>query len=292
MAAIKHTGSPVCVGIDPVFEKLPASLRRWDARRRDRAEALLSFGRGVLEAVTEAVPVVKIQSACFERYGFEGVEAYQRLIHDARSMGLIVIADAKRGDVELSAEHYAAGCLLDYGPDLLGPDALTINAYFGDDGLAPFTQAAQQNNKGIFALVRTSNPGGSTVQGPALESGGSVAEGVGRMVQRLGEMAPLIGPESGLSLLGAVVGATHPKDAAKLRELMPEQIFLVPGFGAQGGRDEGILACFNELKQGAIITASRSVIYAFESTEAVAWQTPVRDEAQRLRDHVGALLGR
>ncbi|MDX1682215.1 MAG: orotidine-5'-phosphate decarboxylase [Phycisphaeraceae bacterium] len=281
LSACDKVGSPVCVGIDPVLERLPEGLAA-DGSAVERIEA---FGLEIIEAVADRVPAVKPQSACFERYGAAGVAAYDRIVASARSAGLIVIGDAKRGDIGTSAAHYAAGCLVG-AEGAPGPDALTINSYFGHDGIQPFVDAAAPLGRGLFALVRTSNPGGDAIQDRQLADGGTVAEAVAELIAQLG--AGTVG-EQGYSLLGAVVGATKPEDAARLRKLMPRQIFLVPGYGAQGGGAEDVLPCFHDDGRGAIVTSSRSVIYA-QPEGGSSWQQAVADAADGLAEAVASVL--
>lgn len=287
LAAIETKGAPVCVGLDPVHERLPQALRCGEGAGAERkAAALGAFCREVLAAVAPHVPCVKVQSACFERYGAEGCAVYEDVIERARAAGLIVIGDVKRGDIGASAEHYAAGLLTgDHAAD-----AVTINSYFGDDGLRPFRDAAAQTGRGAFALVRTSNPGGDAIQSLPLEAGGTVAEAVGRLVAEEGEADRCIG-RRGYSLLGAVVGATKRDDAARLRRIMPRQVFLVPGFGAQGGKAEDVAACFHDDGTGAIVTASRSVIYAYQSRPESDWRSAVEAAAIELKQRVNEVLG-
>ncbi len=273
-------GGPVCVGIDPVYERLPDELRKHAADPADQVAAIEKFSLAVIESVADHVPMVKIQSACYERYWGPGVAAYHRVIAAAQAAGLLVIADAKRGDIGTSSAHYAAG--------LLDADALTINSYLGVDGMQPFIDAAAAQGRGLFVLVRTSNPGGDALQSLALQQGGTVAEHVGQMVADSGEAHC---GESGYSLVGAVVGATKPADARLLRSIMPKQLFLVPGFGAQGGGAEDVRACFNDDGRGAIITASRSVIYAYASPSDGHWRDAIRDAAIDLTQQIAAIRG-
>jgi len=276
LAACDAKGAPVCVGLDPVLKQLPESLRGEDA-----GEALFRFCNGVLEAVAPHVPAVKTQSACFERYGPVGMTALHRVISHAKSRGLIVILDAKRGDIGATAAHYAAATL---GPH--GGDAVTVNPYLGADGLQPFLDVALAHGQGLFALVRTSNPGGDAIQTPKLADGRTVAEMVADQVAALGASAA---GSSGYSAVGAVVGATKPEDAGSLRRRMPKQIFLVPGFGAQGGTAEDIRGCFNADGRGALITASRSVIYAFQERGG-GWMAAIEAAAKQLKQDVAAIL--
>ncbi len=284
--AAERCGAPVCVGLDPVLERLPHAVPGDDPL--DRIE---TFCRGIIDAVAGVVPAVKPQLACFERYGSAGYAVYESVVELARSAGLIVIADGKRGDIGVSAEHYAAGLIAgnDYA---VGSDALTVNAYLGVDGLEPFAEAAAASASGggggLFALVRTSNPGGDALQSLPLADGRTVAEAVADAVAELGER--YLG-ERGYSLVGAVVGATKPADAAALRRRMPHQLFLVPGYGAQGGSADDVRACFRSDGTGAIITASRSVLYAADPADA-EWQGAVANAAAKLRDEIAHVLQR
>jgi orotidine-5'-phosphate decarboxylase len=297
-AAIAAKGTPICVGIDPVYERLPESVRGDDADRghvnaEAAIEAIYRFVRGVLQAVAEHVPCVKIQSACFERFHWEGVEAYTRLIQEAQEMGLLVIADAKRGDIGISAEHYAAGLLsesrfADLGT-INGPDAITVNPYLGPDTLEPFVRVAQAQGKGLFALVRTSNPGSDAVQGVRLADGSTVAEMIGKAVASTGDHVELVG-KCGYSLLGAVVGATKSQDVQNLRKIMPQQIFLVPGFGAQGGTADDVRACFDASGKGAIITASRSILFAYEKPKTSDWTGAIEQATVEMKKQIHAIL--
>jgi orotidine-5'-phosphate decarboxylase len=277
VAAVDRAGSPVCVGIDPVLERLPAALRPEGPAVTQAVEALVAFATGVLDAIAGHVGCVKLQAACFERYGHHGVEAMERVIGAARQRGFLVILDAKRGDVSVSAEHYAAAAF-EPAPGAAGPDWITVNSYLGDDAIEPFLRPGA----GVFALVRTSNPGGDAVQARRLADGRTVAEAVAGMVAELGQRS--VG-RCGLSALGAVVGATRPAEMAGLRALMPRQIFLVPGYGAQGGGAADVKPCFLEGGRGAIVAASRSVIYAFDPA-AAEWKGAVADAARRFADEV------
>lgn len=259
MASCRTKGAPVCVGLDPVVSKLPDVLGGLDP-----VAAIEKFCMEVIDAVAEHVPAIKPQIACFERYGSGGYAVYERVVTAGREAGLFVIGDAKRGDIGTSSAHYASGLLVGEEDGAVGCDALTVNSYLGGDGLEPFVRAAAATGRGLFALVRTSNPGGNKLQGARLEDGRTVAESVADLVADMG--CGHLG-EQGYSLLGAVVGATQPRDAASLRQRMPQQIFLVPGFGAQGGSADDVRACFKPDGTGALVTASRSVIYAYNPAD-------------------------
>ncbi len=285
LAAIERVGSPVCVGIDPVVQRLPAALSPVDCNPDACVAAIRSFSIGVLDAVAPHVACVKLQSACFERYGVSGVEALEAVAAAARERDLEVVLDAKRGDISMSAEHYAHAVFGGTGTRRAGTaDWLTINSYFGADGIRPFLQPGH----GVFALVRTSNPGGDRLQAARLEDGRTVAELVAAMVAQVGADAVGAG---GYSALGAVVAATKPDEAAALRAMMPQQVFLVPGFGAQGGDAESVRPCFAADGRGAIVTASRAVIYAF-SPDQSDWTRAVGDAAAAFAEQIAKIASR
>jgi orotidine-5'-phosphate decarboxylase len=246
--SIRRAGAPTCVGLDPVLERLPADVR--DASG-DPAQAIGVFCRGVIDAVAEHAAAVKFQSACFERYGGPGFGLLWELAPYAAERGLSVILDAKRGDIGISAEHYAAMAVG------AGAHAITVNAYLGPKTVEPYLQAAL----GVFVLVRTSNPDSDLVQGVHLSDDRTVAGLMADQVRSLGETC--VGGE-GYSDVGAVVGATKPEDGKALRSRMPRQVFLVPGYGAQGGTAADVRALLDERPEaggGVLVTASRSVIY-------------------------------
>lgn len=279
MAAL---AAPVCIGLDPVVERLPSVVR---SSTGSHAHAIETFSMGVIEAAQGVAPIVKIQSACFERYAGEGVCAMQRVAHAARAAGLLVILDAKRGDIGVSAEHYAS-----FAFESIGADALTVSPYLGPETMRPYLALADilfrrdGRGRGIFALVRTSNPDSDAIQSQTLADGRTVSEMVASHVRGLG--ADRLG-ERGFSDVGAVVAATKPDDAARMRRAMPKQLFLAPGFGAQGGTPETVRALFDESGQGVIVTASRSVIYAFDPEEA-DWVGAIRAAAAGLASDVAA----
>jgi orotidine-5'-phosphate decarboxylase len=275
VAAVEEAGAPACVGIDPVVERLPEVHRPAGDDPASVAAALAAFSIGVLDAVAGAVPCVKVQSACFERYGHHGVAALESVLLEARARHLQVILDAKRGDISVSAAHYAAAAR--------GADWLTVNSYLGPDAIEPFLRPGA----GVFALVRTTNPGGDAVQAQRLADGRTVAEAVAAMIADLGR--DHVGA-AGYSSVGAVVGATKPDEIAALRALMPQQVFLVPGFGAQGGGIADVKACFDAAGRGAIVTASRSVIYAFDAG-AADWDDRIAEAARRLADELAGVAG-
>lgn len=260
-AAIDRVGTPLCVGIDPVLGRLPASLQKLPP-----IEGIKSFCTGIIEAIATEVVAVKFQSACFERFGFNGVELLGQLKVLANEANLQVILDAKRGDIGISAEHYAVAATAD------GPcDWVTVNPYLGFDGIKPFLDAGL----GVFCLVRTSNPSGDDIQQQGLSDGRSVAESIADILYAMGNN--YLG-DSGWSSLGAVVGATNPQEALTLRSRMVNQMFLMPGIGAQGATPEMVLGCFGD-GHGALAAASRSVIYPPPASD---WQTDIANAAKSL----------
>lgn len=283
--AIERARSPICVGLDPVLEKLPESVR---AEHWEPTKAIEAFSTGVVDAVAGVAPVVKLQSACFERYGAAGVRVLEHVAAHARARGVLVLLDAKRGDIGISAEHYAAAAVG------LHADAITVSGYMGPSTIEPYLKAGL----GVFVLVRTSNPDSDVVQGAALKDGRSVAGMMGELVAELGKGWMGAG-SSGLSSVGAVVGATKAADGRMLRETMPGQVFLVPGYGAQGGTAEDVRALVRPEARsagdaGVLVTASRSVIYPASGTagEAGGWRREVRAAASRLATEIGAIVRR
>lgn len=276
-SAVRARGCATCVGIDPRYDRLPADITARDgfndaADPECVVDAVAEFCRRVIKIVAPIVPAVKINAAYFEQYYWDGVEAYYQLVQEARSRGLIVFGDAKRADIGHSAEMYVRGHLappeLDGVDEMMIPDAVTVNPYFGIDGVKPFIDAARRHNKGVIVLVQTSNESASELQGIELADGGTLVERVGRLVNEWAGDAGLIGA-CGYSAVGAVASPRDAASMARLRAMMPNCIFLVPGFGAQGRRPEDVAACFKADGTGALVTASRSVIYAYEDMKYI-----------------------
>jgi orotidine-5'-phosphate decarboxylase len=272
-AAIAQHPAPICVGLDPVLDRLPASLT---ADHPVPADALLIFSKGVIDAVAGIAPAVKFQSACYERYGHAGVEALEASISHARTRGLCIILDAKRGDIGVSSEHYAAAAAQ------AGAHAITVNGYLGPSGIAPFLTAGL----GVFVLVRTSNPDSDTVQACRLADGRTVAELTADMVRELGER--YLGA-AGQSSVGAVVGATKAGEGGSLRLRMPQQTFLIPGYGAQGGTADDVRAMLTKDRKGVLVTASRSVIYP-PTVEGQHWTDGVQAAAQTFAAEISQVI--
>ena len=273
-AAVERARTPLCVGLDPRLDQLPAGMlqRRLAAHPGEplvaAGEALYEFSSRVLAAVAGEVGVVKVQNAFFELAGAPGLAAFAGTIRRARELGLIAISDAKRADIGSTSAAYAAahlGTLSVGGVEVepIGADALTVNPWFGSDGVAPFIAEALRRGRGIFVLVKTSNP--SSVELQDLRSGSRrVYE---RLADRVWDWARGHLGQCGYSAVGAVIGATFPQELAALRAEMPGAIFLVPGFGAQGGKAEDAVGAFDEKRRGAIVNSSREIIFAFHKPE-------------------------
>ena len=272
LAAVRAKNAPAVVGIDPVYSRLPAQISQHrelnDENDVEAAlDAVLEFSRRVIRVLAPLVPAVKLNAAFFERYYQEGTEAYFELVQEAAAHGLIVIGDVKRGDVGHSSEMYAQAHLAnpDFATleDLVAPDAVTVTPFAGLDGVQPFIEVARQQHKGIFVWVRPSNASASVLHDFTNAEGRTFCEHLAQQVAGV----ELVG-QSGYSCVGAVVGATADREATmKLRAMMPQALFLVPGYGAQGGSAEDIAPCFKSDGTGALVAATRSVIYAYENPE-------------------------
>jgi orotidine-5'-phosphate decarboxylase len=274
--AIGAKQSPLCVGLDPRYERLPKQIREIAAKSRgplgEQAGAAKEFCESVLEIVADQVPCVKLQSACFERCGPAGMRAYLEVVEAAHEKGLMVIGDVKRGDIGSTAEAYAAAHLeeafIGEGEEEhpVAVDAVTVNPYFGSDGVQPFIEVAKRGGQGVIVVVRTTNPSAGEFQDFKDTEGRRVFERVAEKVNDWANQAGCVG-DSGYSLVAAVVAATYPDDTRLLRDLMPNSLLLVPGVGAQGGTLADAALAFHDDGWGAIVTVSRSVIYAWERPE-------------------------
>jgi len=275
-AVRRERRTTLCVGIDPRLERLPEEIRR---EAGDDVEALLTrFGREILDLVAGHAACVKPQIAFFEAHGLAGLRAYAAVLAEARRRDVLVVGDVKRGDIGSTASAYAAGHLRP-GSELEA-DAITVNPYLGADALQPFVDAAAEAGKGIYVLVRTSNPGARDLQELHLrEDGRLLFEATADLVASLG--ADHVSGETGLSAVGAVVGATAPKAGAALRRRLPSTPFLVPGYGAQGATARDVAATHREDGSGAVVNASRSI--TFPQAEPGGWREAVVMAAQRAR---------
>lgn len=272
--AVRAKGTSALVGIDPRFDWLPASIIEAARQQGGRdevvaARAFEAFSCKIIEVVAPLVPAVKPQAAFFEALGPAGCAALERVISAARRAGLIVICDAKRGDIGSTAEAYAAAYLAGADPAaaLWQADALTVNPYLGADTLEPFVQRAEKVGGGIYVLVRTSNPGARAFQDVANQEG-RVFEHVARVVEGLADRTA---DPAGWGCVGAVVGATYPLELRDLRIAMPHVPLLIPGYGSQGGKASDVAAAYGKDRLGALVNNSRGINFAYR-------QSPYREE--------------
>jgi orotidine-5'-phosphate decarboxylase len=287
--AVGERRSQLCVGLDPRLDLLPVELRGDAHLGRDAAaDAFERFCCGIVDAVAPYVVAVKPQLAFFEALGADGVRAFERVCDYVRAAGLLVIADGKRGDIGSTARAYADAYLeaSDTKPPVA--DALTVNAYLGRDSLEPFVAACRRSGGGIFCLVKTSNSGAADVQDLVLSDARPLWQQVALLVRELGE--ELVG-DCGLSSIGAVVGATHPRSVGEARRLLPQAVLLLPGVGEQGATPADVARAFTSGPSSALVTASRSVIYAFRGNGDDDWRSAAAAEAARLQHEVWAASG-
>jgi orotidine-5'-phosphate decarboxylase len=287
--AVERKRSQLVVGLDPRPDLLPVELRG-EAHGLDAAaaEACERFCRGIVDAVAPYAVAVKPQLAFFEALGADGIRAFEHVCAYARDAGLLVIADAKRGDIGSTARAYATAYLEPRGegaPPLA--DAITASPFLGRDSLEPFFAACRRHGAGVFCLVKTSNEGGADVQDLVLSDGRPVWQHVAKLVCEWGE--ELVG-ERGLSSVGAVVGATHPRAVGEARRLLPQAILLLPGVGAQGATPADVARAFTSGPASALVTASRSVIYGFRNSSE-DWRTAAGLEAARLKHEIWTVSG-
>jgi len=286
--AVERKRSQIVVGLDPVPDQLPVELRGEAVLGRDHAAAACArFCCGIIDAVAPYAVAVKPQSAFFEALGSDGFRALEEVCEYARAAELLVIADAKRGDIGSTARAYASAFVEPRAEAPPLADAITVNPYLGRDAMEPFLAACRRDGAGIFCLVKTSNAGGADVQDVRLSDGTLLWQHVAGLVQEWGE--DLIG-ERGLSAVGAVVGATFPREVAEARRLLPQAVMLLPGVGAQGGRPADVAAAFTSGPASALVSASRSVIYAYRGTDD-DWRAAAGGAAAHLAHEVWAAAG-
>lgn len=275
--AIRRKKSRVVVGLDPRIESLPPDVGD-----------VLEFNREIIGLVKDHAVAVKPQIAFYEKLGLKGLEAYAETCRVARAEGLLVIGDVKRGDVPETAKAYAEA---HFG--FFAVDAVTVNPFFGTDGMTPFLEAARNSGGGIFVLVKTSNPSSKEIQD--LDIGGKPLHLL--LAEKTCAWGESLMGVSGYSSVGAVVGATHPEEARRIRSAMPNRFFLVPGYGAQGGTAADVRDCFERDGLGAIVNASRSILFAWERKPyaerfgAARWRDAVAEAARTMKDEINAVLG-
>lgn len=266
---IQKTGAPIVVGLDPMMKFIPEHITKkafaeYGETLKGAAEAIWEYNKAIVDAVYDLIPAVKPQIAMYEQFGIEGLIAYKKTVDYCKEKGLVVIGDIKRGDIGSTSEAYAVGHLGKvqvgsksyYGFD---EDFATVNPYLGSDGVKPFIDVCKEEKKGIFILVKTSNPSSGEFQDQKID-GKPLYEMVGEKVAQWGEEAM----GDSYSYVGAVVGATYPEQGRILRKVMPKAFILVPGYGAQGGKGADLVHFFNEDGLGAIVNSSRGIIAAYK----------------------------
>ncbi|MBQ4068690.1 MAG: orotidine-5'-phosphate decarboxylase [Lachnospiraceae bacterium] len=266
---IKKTNAPIVVGLDPMLNYVPEHIQKkayaeYGETLAGAAEAIWQFNKAIIDTTYDLIPAVKPQIAMYEQFGVEGVMAYKKTVDYAKSKDLVIIGDVKRGDIGSTSAAYAVGHLgkVQVGSNTYAgfdEDFATVNPYLGSDGINPFIDVCKEHNKGIFVLVKTSNPSSGEFQ-DRLVDGKPLYEIVGEQVAKWGEQH--MGDE--YSYVGAVVGATYPEMGKVLRKVMPKTYILVPGYGAQGGKGADLVHYFNEDGLGAIVNSSRGIIAAYK----------------------------
>ena len=297
--AIKAKNNPSVLGLDPRLEYIPESIKAESRKQVDNefqaaAESIVEFNRRLIDSTCDIIPIIKPQVAYYEMFGVEGLRALDETINYAHRKGLIVIADGKRNDIGPTAEAYSSAFL--GKTDIFGKacrafnaDALTVNAYLGVDGIKPFLGDCMKEEKGIFVLVKTSNPSSGQLQDMILEDGRRVYEVMADLVREWGET---LKGDNGYSSVGAVIGATYPEQLKELRVRMPGAWILVPGYGAQGGGAKDVAPAFDRQGLGAVVNASRSLMCAYKLDQwkdkftQEEFAEAARAEAIRMRDDI------
>ncbi len=295
---IREKNSRACVGLDPRLEWLPETILSSAIKNHDETfaaagEAITVFNKQVIDVVVPYVPAVKPQIAFYEQYGPAGLQAFWDTIKYAKENGLVVIVDAKRGDIDSTAQAYANSLLGTsnlFGQEtaVYDVDCVTINPFLGEDSLLPFINTCKEHGKGIFILAKTSNPGSSDLQN--LEIGGeTITTIVAKIIARHAEEQL---DEDGYSNIGAVVGATFPEEARRLRKQLPHSIFLVPGIGPQGGNASGLKNFFNDDGLGAIVNSSRGITFSKKGHEGKDYLKLIEQETKSIVSAINKELGR
>ena len=288
---IKETNNPTVIGLDPRYEMVPEFIREKYSKDTDGiCKSIEEFNKKIIDAIYDIIPAVKPQLAFYEMLGIEGMKLFKETCKYAKQKGMIVIADAKRGDIGSTATAYANAYLKNEFYDI---DFLTVNPYLGIDGIKPFIDICKEKGKGIFILVKTSNPSSGELQDLKLQDGDEIYVKVAKLVEKWGE--DLRG-ENGYSSIAAVVGATYPKQLEQIRNIAPHTYFLIPGYGAQGGKAEDIALGFDKNGLGGIINSSRGLMCAYKSDlwkekfSEKEFEKATRAEAIRMRDELNKTI--
>ena len=278
ISKIRQTNAPIVVGLDPMMKFVPEYIKKNAFKEHGEtlegaAEAIWQYNKGIVDAIYDLVPAVKPQVAMYEQLGIPGMIAFKKTVDYCKEKGLVVIGDIKRGDIGSTSEAYAVGHLgkVQVGSNSFAgfdEDFVTVNPYLGSDGVKPFTKICAEEKKGIFVLVKTSNPSSGEFQDRLID-GKPLYELVGEQVAAWG--AECMPDEGDYSYVGAVVGATYPEQGRLLRKVMPKTFILVPGYGAQGGKGADLVHFFNEDGLGAIINSSRGIIAAYQQEQYAAY---------------------
>ena len=295
---IKETNNPTVIGLDPRYELLPKCvLEKYPNTLEGVSEAIIEYNKALIDETCDVIPAVKPQIAFYEMFGIPGMKAFEETCKYAKQKGMIVIADIKRGDIGSTAQGYSNAYL---GKTKIGEkeesifdvDFVTVNPYMGTDCVKPFIEDCKKYGKGIFILVKTSNPSSGELQDVKLENGEEVYVKVAKLVEEWGK--DLRG-ENGYSSIAAVVGATYPKQLKEIREIAPHTYFLIPGYGAQGGKAEDIALGFDKNGLGGIVNASRSLMCAYKSElwkdkfAEKDYAKATRAEALRMKEELGGI---
>ena len=286
VANIKKTNAPIVVGLDPMMNYIPSQVQKkayeeFGETLAGAGEAIWQYNKAIIDATYDLIPAVKPQIAMYEQFGIEGLIAFKKTCDYAKSKGLVVIGDVKRGDIGSTSAAYAVAHLgkVAVGSNTYAPfdeDFATVNPYLGSDGINPFIDVCKAENKGIFVLVKTSNPSSGEFQDRVVD-GRPLYELVGEQVAKWG--AECMGDE--YSYVGAVVGATYPEMGKILRDIMPKSYILVPGYGAQGGKGADLVHFFNKDGLGAIVNSSRGIIAAYKQEKYAKYGEAAFADASR-----------
>ena len=296
---IKETNNPTVIGLDPRYELLPKCvLEKYPNTLEGISQAIVEYNKALIDETYDVIPAVKPQIAFYEMFGIPGMKAFEETCKYAKQKGMIVIADIKRGDIGSTAQGYSNAYLgktkiEEKEESIFDVDFVTVNPYMGTDCVKPFIDDCKKYGKGIFILVKTSNPSSGELQDVKLENGEEVYVKVAKLVEEWGKY--LIG-ENGYSSIAAVVGATYPKQLKEIREIAPHTYFLIPGYGAQGGKVEDIALGFDKNGLGGIVNASRSLMCAYKSElwkdkfAEKDYAKATRAEALRMKEELGGII--